>query len=99
MYVIVNTYDRGARATEISQELWERHVPTMLAMPDLLGTLAAESVEDGGSRGVSITLFDTIEAAQAYLDSGTRESLDDEASFRTASDRRIYRVLNSTFKP
>ena len=98
MYVVVNTYERGDRATEISQELWERHVPTMLAMPDLLGTLAAESVEDG-SRGVSLTFFDTREAAQAYLDSSTRESLDREASFRTASDRRIYRVLNSTFKP
>ena len=98
MYVIVNTYDRGPRATEISEDLWERHVPTMLAMPDLLGTLAAESPDDG-SRGVSITFFETQEAAQAYLDSGTREALDVEASFRTASDRRIYRVLNSTFKP
>jgi heme-degrading monooxygenase HmoA len=98
MYIILNTYDRGQRATEISQELWERHVPTMLAMPDLLATLAAESVDDG-SRGVSITFFETREAAQAYLDSSTRESLDNEASFRTASDRRIYRVLNSTFKP
>lgn len=98
MYVVVNTYERGDRATEISQELWERHVPTMLAMPDLLATMAAESVEDG-SRGVSITFFATREAAQAYLDSGTRESLDREASFRTASDRRIYRVLNSTFTP
>ena len=98
MYIVLNTYDRGQRATEISQELWERHVPTMLAMPDLLATMAAESVEDG-SRGVSLTFFETLEAAQAYLESGTRESLDEEASFRTASDRRIYRVLNSTFKP
>jgi heme-degrading monooxygenase HmoA len=98
MYIVLNTYDRGDRATEISQELWERHVPTMLAMPDLLATMAAESVEDG-FRGVSITFFETQEAAQAYLDSGTAKSLDEEASFRTASDRRIYRVLNSTFKP
>jgi len=95
MYVIVNTYDRGPDATDISEELWKRHVPTMQAMPGFVSTCAAESL-DGGSTGVSITFFETREAAEAYVAGATAATLDREATFRSGSDRRIYRVLNST---
>jgi heme-degrading monooxygenase HmoA len=98
VYVMINTYPRTPDATAIQDGLWATFVPKLQEMEGFISVCVGEGGEDGAD-GVSITLWKTQEDAQRYLDSTTSTELDDKATFRPGSDRRVYRVFKGLGEP
>ena len=92
-YVIVHQYGVDPEGDTRTQ-LWPEYVPKLKAIP---GFVAVYTFDDLDAReGVSLTFWETEEAAQSYIDSGTRQQLDKLASeFRPATNRRIMKILQA----
>lgn len=92
-YVILHQYAVDP-AHDTRAELWPEFVPRLKEIP---GFVAVYTFDDPpAEEGVSLTFWETEEAANTYLASGTREHLDRLAArFRPSTNRRIMRITQS----
>jgi heme-degrading monooxygenase HmoA len=90
-HAIVHRYQVDAQHDNRAT-LWEEFVPKLKQIPGFVAVYTFDAPEDG--EGLSLTLWESNNAAEAYLDSSARQNLDDLASaFRPETDRRVMSVL------
>lgn len=92
-FVILHQYDVDPEG-DTRTELWPEYVPKLKEIP---GFVAVYTFDDPDAKeGVSLTFWETEEAAQTYIDSGARQELDKlAAEFRPATNRRIMKILQA----
>lgn len=92
-FVILHQYDVDP-AGDTRDQLWPEFVPRLKEIP---GFVAVYTFDDPkAAEGVSLTFWESEEAANSYLTSGARERLDELASeFRPATNRRIMKIKQS----
>jgi|GEM_PF-2069606 heme-degrading monooxygenase HmoA len=90
-HAIVHRYQVDAKHDNRAT-LWEEFVPKLKQIPGFVAVYTFDAPEN--SEGLSLTLWESQNAAETYLDSSARQNLDDRASaFRPKTDRRVMRVL------
>lgn len=92
-FVILHQYGVDP-AGDTRDQLWGEFVPKLKMIPGFVGVYTFDDLE--AAEGVSLTFWETEKAAEAYLNSDTREKLDDLASeFRPVTNRRVMRIMQS----
>lgn len=72
--------------------LWDEFVPRLKAIPGFVAVYTFDAPMN--KEGVSLTFWETQEAAETYLNSTDRQQLDNSAAaFRPKTDRRLMTIL------
>ncbi len=72
--------------------LWDDFVPRLKAIPGFVAVYTFDAAE--AMEGLSLTLWETQEAAETYLNSSDRQELDNLAAvFRPYTDRKLMTIL------
>ncbi len=92
-YVILHQYGVDPEG-DTRKRLWPEFVPKLKAIPGFVGVYTFDDPD--AREGVSLTFWETEEAAEAYIDSAARQQLDKLASeFRPTTNRRIMKILQA----
>ena len=91
-YGIVHRYEVDPE-NDNRAALWDEFVPRLKLIPGFVAVYTFDAPYD--MEGLSLSLWESQEAAKIYLESSDRQELDGlAAAFRPKTDRRLMEILS-----